>query len=137
MRFNHIGLVVHDIAAAQAHLGQTLQLTDWTDIIIDDGIGVQASFGRDASGVCYELISPHGEDSPIAGHLAQGRSILNHVAYTVDDIGAAAADLRRARAFPLGPARPAIAFGGRPVQFFMSPLKFIIELVEGEDAPRP
>ena len=136
MKFNHIGLVVRDIEAAQGQLADSLQLSGWTEIITDEGIGVQASFGRDASGVCYELIAPYGEDSPIAGHLAQGRSILNHVAYTVGDITEAAAAMRRARAFPLGPAKPAVAFGGRPVQFFMSPLKFIIELVEGQEPPR-
>jgi hypothetical protein len=31
---------------------------------------------------------------------------------------------------PTGPARPAVAFGGRRVIFLLTPLRFILELIE-------
>lgn len=130
MKFHHIGVVARDLDAARAHLSATLAIAEWSATVDDPGIGVSVCFGQDGSGVRYELIAPLGNGSPVAGHLGEDRAILNHVAYTVPNLDQAAADLRAARCFPLGAAQPAKAFSGRRVQFFMSPLRFIIELIE-------
>lgn len=95
--------------------------------------GVYVQFGRDTSGICYELVAPLGDDSPVAGALRARHNILNHVAYLIDDLSAGSAQMRRAGAVPVAPARPAVAYGGQRVQFFVSPLKMIIELVEAPE----
>ncbi|WP_213805401.1 VOC family protein [Granulicella sp. dw_53] len=129
--FDHIGLVVADIDAARAHLTTTLQMDRWTHITHDAGLGVSVQFGLGENGTpCFELIAPLGEASPIARTLAQGRTILNHIAYRVDDLAAAAEHLRAQGCFPTGDPAPAQAYGRRNVQFFLSPLRFIIELIE-------
>lgn len=102
-----------------------------TDSPVDDPLlKVRVQFCTDTSGIRYELVAPHGEGSPVTGALARGTNILNHVAYEVDDLNAAAGRLREQGAMPLGPALPAIAFGGRRVMFFLTQLRFVVELVE-------
>jgi methylmalonyl-CoA/ethylmalonyl-CoA epimerase len=129
--FDHIGLVVADIASARAHLSATLQVSRWTSVIDDAGLGVSVQFGLAQDGTpCFELVAPFGEDSPIARTLSQGRTILNHIAYRVDDLSSAAAHLRAQGCFPTGEPAPAQAYGQGNVQFFLSPLRFIIELIE-------
>ena len=95
----------------------------------DPGIGVYVLFGKDQSGVCYELISPLGENSPIRQALSTGARILNHVAYLTDDLDMEAERFRNGGCIAAGPATPAVAYGGAPVQFFVTPLRFIIELI--------
>jgi hypothetical protein len=36
----------------------------WSEAFVDDVNGVIVQFGRDDSGICYELIEPLGPDSP-------------------------------------------------------------------------
>lgn len=135
MRFDHIGVAAPDLAEARRFLSSTLRITRWTEEFIDPGIGVIVQFGRaeDSSGPWYELIAPYGDHSPISGAIKSGKNILNHVAYFVEDIEIAAACLREERCFPVSEAQPAVAYRGRNVQFFMSPLMFMIELIEGPD----
>ncbi len=130
MKFDHIGIVVPSLKAGREHLAAVFRIADWSDEITDEVNGVYAQFGRDGSGICYEVIAPLGEDSPMARVLVAKDRILNHVAYLVPDLDAAAARLRKARCMPLGAPKPGIAFGGNRLQFFISPLAFILELIE-------
>jgi methylmalonyl-CoA/ethylmalonyl-CoA epimerase len=41
--------------------------------------------------------------------------------------------LRAQGCCPAGAPQPAVAYGGRRVQFFVSPLRFVIELIEKPD----
>ena len=135
MKFDHIGLVVKKIARGRTFLEASLGVSDWTGEIRDELNGVIAQFGRDPSGLVYELLEPLGPDSPIGNALSSRRAILNHVAYRVHDLAAAADQLRDQGCAPVAPARPGIAFGGRPIQFFVTPLHFVLELIEGEEGP--
>ncbi len=130
MRFDHIGIVVPSLKVGREHLAAVFQISAWSDEITDEVNGVHAQFGRDGGGICYEVIAPLGEDSPMARVLVAKDRILNHVAYLVPDLDAAALRLRKARCMPLGAPKPGIAFGGNRLQFFISPLAFILELVE-------
>jgi len=109
-----------------------LNISDWTGVFEDPLIKVRIQFGRDASGLRYELIAPFGDGNPVDGALAAGVNILNHVAYRVDDLDQELARLRRDRCVPTTRPRPAVAFGGRRVVFLMTPLGFILELIENE-----
>lgn len=130
MIFDHIGLFVPDLETGRQHLTALLPIAQLTDPIDDPVIKVKIQFCTDTSGIRYELVAPLGEGNPVSGVLESGKGILNHVAYKVADIKAETLRLRRSGAMPLGPAKPAVAFNGQLVMFFLTPLKFIIELIE-------
>jgi len=130
--FDHIGVAVPSLAEGRQHLQQLLDIAEWTDEFDDPVNRVSVQFGHDRSGTCYELVTPFGENSPISLALQKGQRVLNHVAYLVEDL-AQAERLLDGGCIAAGPPHPAIAYGGRRIQFFVSPLRFTIELIE---APR-
>lgn len=130
MIFDHVGLFVQDIDEGKRKLNAILPVRSWGAVFDDDVLNVRVCFGKDASGMRYELVAPLGFPNPVSGALENRRNILNHIAYRVPDIAAATVALRAQHAIPIGPAKPALAFGGAPVMFFMSSLSFIIELIE-------
>ena len=132
MEFDHLGVVVADLATGRAHVSALLPVSAWTDVFQDPVQQVSVQFGHDRSGMCYELIAPSGDASPVAAALRNKANILNHVGYRVRDLDAEAARLREQRCIPLGPAAPAVAFGGARIQFFLSRYGFIVELIETE-----
>jgi methylmalonyl-CoA/ethylmalonyl-CoA epimerase len=100
VQFDHLGLVSRSLADGRAALEALLLVQEWTREITDPVNRVCVQFGRDSSGVCYELIAPLGADSPIAKTLRSGKNILNHVAYLVPDLAAGRERLRAAGAVP-------------------------------------
>ena len=132
-RFDHLGLVVKRLARGREHMTALLAIDAWTAPVEDPVNGVTLQFGRDPAGVVFELLEPLGDSSPVAAALRKGAAILNHVAYRVPDLAAGAAHLASAGAARVGDPRPAIAYGGRPIQFFVTPLRFLIELIEAPD----
>lgn len=135
--FDHLGLVVASLAEGRAHLAATLGISHWTPPVDDHGIGVSVQFGLGGPGPAIELIAPLGQCSPVAQALRTGHRILNHIAYLTPDIEASAAHLVLQGCVPTGPAQPAAAYGGRCVQFFVSPLRFMLELVEAPGHQHP
>lgn len=135
LKFDHIGLVAGTPVEGREFLAKTLNITRWSREFDDHTIGVTVQFGQagDQSGPWYELISPLGDKSPVLGTIKQGKNILSHVAYLVEDIDKASALLAENDCVSTMPAKPAVAYGGRKVQFFMTPLKFMIELIEAID----
>lgn len=131
--FDHVGVVVKTLEKGRRHFVEALGIADWTDPIEDPVNGVHLQFGRDSSGVIYELLSPLDANSPVAGALAARKNLLNHVAYRVPDLAEAATGLRAARCFPTAEPKPAIAFGGAMIQFFVTPIDTIVELIEAPD----
>ena len=133
MRFDHIGVVVPDLAQGRDHFAGLFGVVLWTEEFCDEVNDVLAQFGLDASGVCYEIIAPLGPGSPIAQALRRGQRILNHIAYRVPDLRAAAERLQAQGCMPATKPSVAIAYGGRPIQFFATPLGFLAELIEAPD----
>jgi methylmalonyl-CoA/ethylmalonyl-CoA epimerase len=133
LRFDHLGVVVSDLAVGRSHFRSVFGVEVWTDEFVDPVNGVHVQFGLDGGGICYELIAPLGLESPVAGALRTGCRILNHVAYLTDHLEASAAELRANRYSPTGNPKPGIAYGGRRIQFFVSPLGFIVELIEAPE----
>jgi methylmalonyl-CoA/ethylmalonyl-CoA epimerase len=130
MKFDHIGIFVHEIAAGDAALSATIPIARRSEIFTDPVIKVKVQFLFDESGICYELVAPFGEGNPVDGVLKTRRNVLNHVAYRTADLDAVLADQREKGAFPLNQPTPAVAFGGKRVVFLMTALNFIIELIE-------
>ena len=130
MRFDHVGIVVKELAQGFEDLARALPLVAKTRAFDDHELTVSVQFAKDASGMVYELIAPLGEKSVVSEALAKKRDVLNQLAYKTADLPASLASLRRGGGFPLGEAKPALAFGGAKVQFVYVPLGFIVELIE-------
>jgi len=133
MKFHHIGLFVSDVVNGRDVICTLFPEVQFSNVIDDPGHHVTVQFCREASGILYELVAPFGEKNPVSDVLKNGKNILNHVAYGVDDIEAAFGRMRAHGCMPLGRPMPAVAFGGRKVVFMLTPLRFIIELVEKPD----
>src|SRR5271170_5865839 len=121
MKFDHVGIVVDDIAEGRHFVAAMFGIDRWTEVFEESEIGVLAQFGIGAGGLCYELISPKGVESPVSGVLKKGMNILNHVAYLVHDLDTAARVLQELGCVPVVRPKPAVAFSGNVVQFFQSP----------------
>jgi methylmalonyl-CoA/ethylmalonyl-CoA epimerase len=130
MKFDHIGVFVQDIASGDAALNAIIPIARRSEIFTDPVIKVQVQFLYDESGICYELVAPFGEGNPVDGVLKTRRNILNHVAYRTPDLDATLQDLNSKGSFPINRPTPAVAFGGKRVVFLLTPLNFIIELIE-------
>jgi methylmalonyl-CoA/ethylmalonyl-CoA epimerase len=131
LSLDHLGLIVPDLTAGRDFLQQTLAITLWTPITHDPGLGVSVQFGTDANQtLTYELIAPLGDDSPISTALRANKNILNHLAYLTPDLAVSAAHLRAQGCHPTADPHPALAYNGALIQFFVSPLRFLIELIE-------
>jgi methylmalonyl-CoA/ethylmalonyl-CoA epimerase len=128
--FDHIGIFVKDIAEGGERLSALLPIARRSEVFEDPLIKVRVQFLYDSRGICYELVAPFGEGNPVDGVLKSGKNVLNHVAYQVENLEAAVAQLSEDGALALGPPCPAVAFGGARVVFLFTPLKFILELIE-------
>ena len=133
--FDHLGLIVSELAEGRAFLAGTLGISQWSEVIDDDGLGVAVQFGAAPNGVgpTYELVAPRGKYSPIAGQLGRGKGVLNHLAYRTADLQSSAAHLRTMGCFAASEPKPARAYDGALVQFWVSPLRFLIELIAKPD----
>lgn len=130
-RLDHIAIATPELGAAVeryrrlpgARPGPVLDLP---------GHGVRAVFVT-LGDSRIELITPLGDESPIAGFLARNPGGgLHHICYAVEDIHAARAALVASGARVLGPPRPGAH--GRPV-LFLHPRDFDGCLIELEQSP--
>lgn len=133
MRFDHIGIVVADPDSGRAMLADAFRIRRWTRVFEDPVNDVIVQFGEDPSGICYETVAPLSARSPVRRALAEGVNVVNHTAYLVADLAAEASRLRAAGFIPTAPPRPAIAYGGRPIQFFFSRARLLFELIEAPE----
>jgi methylmalonyl-CoA/ethylmalonyl-CoA epimerase len=133
MKFDHIGIVTGDMAQGRAMLAAAFGIRSWTREFRDEGIGVIVQFGRDQSGVCYELVAPLGDASPVSRVLADGVNVIHHVAYLTADLQNEAKRLRRGGFVVIGPARSAAAYSGARVQFFASETRMLFEFIEAPE----
>lgn len=133
LRFDHLGLVVSRLDRGRKHLAAGIGISQWTDELVDPVNGVRLQFGRDFAGVCYELLEPLGETSPVYAALKSGKGILNHVAYRVPNLQQWQNKMQGIGWARTSDPKPAIAYNGRLIQFFVSPVRLVIELIEAWD----
>lgn len=130
MTFDHIGIVAPDVGIACQEFAAAIGAKEISDRIEDDVLDVTVQFIRDEAGIVYEMIAPLGAQSPVAKTLRSRANLLNQIAYRCPDLTVASVALRQSGALPLGPPKPARAFGGARVQFFYMRLGFVVELIE-------
>jgi methylmalonyl-CoA/ethylmalonyl-CoA epimerase len=133
MQFDHVGVVVREMDAGREFFAKAFAIGRWTEVFVDRGIGVSVQFGLGASGPCYELIAPLHDGSPVSAALRSGHRILNHVAYRTADLAAQGERLASLGCTSAAPAHPAVAYGGSKVQFWVSPLRMIFEIIEAPE----
>lgn len=95
---DHIGFAVADVEEAIAHYSAAFGLTEWERISLPDRhmvLGV-ARLGD----TLLELIAPTSDQAAFAKFLKDKGPGVHHVAYRVDDINAALAELKE-RGVPL------------------------------------
>jgi methylmalonyl-CoA epimerase len=106
---HHLGLAVEDLDEALATYGRLFGATlEHRSTVPDQGVhAVSLLVGGDR----IELVSPTDEDTPVGRFLASRGPGMHHVAYEVDDVGAALAELAEAGAALIDEAPRAGLFG--------------------------
>ena len=129
-RLNHVAIAVPDLDAAAVTYRNMLgaQLSAAVDM---PEHGVTTIF-VELPNTKIELLGIFGDASPIAAFLERNPSGgIHHICYEVDDIKAAAADLRSKGARILGDGEPKIGAHNKPV-LFLHPKDFNGTLIELE-----
>lgn len=116
-RFDHVGIAVHDTERALEYfVGRLgLELTGSEEIPVPH---VRLTYLDAGGGVSIQLVEPIDPGSAVAAHLAAHGEGLHHIAFAVDDVPAAAAELA-------DPGAPEVTVGsgrGRPSAFVPGPV---------------
>ena len=131
MRFDHLGIVVPNLQIGRDHFFKIYGINSWTDEFFDELNGVYVQFGQSKDKVCYELVAPIDNKSPVYNVLSKKKNILNHIAYIVDAIAVCSEELLSNKFVPLGKPNKAVAYSLQRVQFFYSKeFGYILELIE-------
>ena len=131
-KLNHVAIAVPDLEAASARYRDILgaEVSDPVDL---PEHGVTTVFVN-LPNTKIELISPLGENSPIAKFLARNPAGgVHHLCYEVADIMAAKAQLEKEGVRILGDGKPSEGAHGKPV-LFLHPKDMGGTLIEIEEA---
>ncbi|WP_274453006.1 glyoxalase [Aeromonas bestiarum] len=104
MQFDHIGLVVPDLACREAYCREVLGLSRFSMVVEEP----QQQLVYDEHGRCYELVAPAGEESPVVLLLKTRCNVINYMACRVVCKQEIAPRLRELRHLPLDPASRAV-----------------------------
>ena len=128
-RIYHLGYAVEDIAAASEFYRENFGVTPGEPEVVEEQGIVATSFKVGESSI--ELVQPTRPDSPVGRFLAKRGEGFHHVAFEVDDLRAALAELKRngVELIDEGPKRGA---GGMRIAFVHPEGAFgvLTELVE-------
>ncbi len=131
MIFDHIGIIVKDIDHATKILIDDHGLECFGGKIVETEINVTLQFLVDDEGLRYEIIEPNDSTSPL-NKVLENKNInkIHHIAYRVDNLDGKCEDFRAKGYGFLTNYFSAKVFGGARVIFLMSPIGFILELIE-------
>jgi methylmalonyl-CoA/ethylmalonyl-CoA epimerase len=107
-------------------------LTDWSrEIFMDPLQRVKVTFlaGGDQSPM-LELVQPLGSDSPVFRFLGEKGGGLHHLCYEVAAIPEHLARIRAEGGVIVSRAKPAVAFGGRPIAWALTREKLLLEFLQ-------
>jgi methylmalonyl-CoA/ethylmalonyl-CoA epimerase len=93
-RIDHVGLAVHDLDAAIAFYERTFGVHLVHQEVNEEQGVREAMLAVGDSGSCIQLLAPLTPESTIAKFLDRSGEGIQQVAYGVDDIDAASAELR-------------------------------------------
>lgn len=134
MKFDHIGLVVKNIEESVSLFSSDLPGFASSAIYTDKNIDVRIQFIEYQNSNKIELIQPLSELSPIKSVLdKKNSSNIHHLAYSCKNIEQTCNHLREKGYGFLTKFYQAEAFNGARVIFLLSPLDFIVELIEDDD----
>ncbi len=134
MKFDHLGVVVNNLQEGRNHFIDIFSICKWTDEFHDSINKVNVQFGFDENDMCFEIIAPIDNTSPIYNVIKKRINILNHIAYKVDQIDKCVQHLQQDDFLILGEPSPAIAYHMKNIQFFYSKkFGYLLELIESPD----
>ena len=129
MTLDHIALAVRSIEAAADQLTKLLGYARSTPVVMNTRQKVNVLFLSKSGSLDIKLIEPAGEDSPLWESLRRGAG-LHHVAFRVDDVRKAVAELSAAGARVLAAPAPGEAFDDHLIAFCYAGSGLNIELVD-------
>ena len=130
MKFHHIGIFLSNINSGETFFKKILKIKRKSKIFLDRKLGVKVRFLYDDSGICYEIVAPYGKNNPVNKVLKKKGNILNHVAYETKNLERTINYLRKINCAPITKLQSAKAFNYRKIIFFLTPLNFIIEIIQ-------
>ena len=134
MKFDHIGIVVKSIEESRAMFERDLPGFSSSKIYLDKEIDVKIQFIEYLNSNKIELIEPLSKASPIRSVLEKKNSTnIHHLAYSCKNIEKTCNSFRDKGYGFFTKFYHAEAFNGAKVIFLLSPLNFIVELIEDND----
>lgn len=134
MKFDHIGIVVECIEESRAIFERDFSGFSSSKVYLDKEIDVKIQFIEYENSNKIELIEPLSEVSPIRSVLEKKNiSNIHHLAYLCENIEETCNSFRDKGYGFLTKFYNAEAFNGARVIFLLSPLNFIVELIEYND----
>mgnify|MGYP001411782494 FL=1 len=130
MLFHHLGIFVKSIDKSSTIFSRDLKAQKISEIIVDKDLQVKVQFFKDQNGITYELVEGIGKKNPVINTLEKNKNILNHVAYTSKDFDNQLKILNKYGYVNISNISKSVAFNGNRIVFLLSPLNFIIELIE-------
>jgi methylmalonyl-CoA/ethylmalonyl-CoA epimerase len=129
-RMHHVGFVVANIEACAPGMSRAL-LTNWNNEIFTDPLQlVRATFLKAGhQSPLFELVEPLGQNSPVFRFLGEGGG-LHHLCYEVSSIPEHLDRIRAAGGVIVSRAKPAVAFGGRPIAWALTREKLLLEFLQ-------
>lgn len=130
MLFHHLGIFVKSIDKSSIIFSRDLKVQKISEIIVDENLQVKVQFFKNENGITYELVEGIGKKNPVANTLEKNKNILNHVAYTSKQFDNQLKELNDYGYINISNISKSVAFNGNRIVFLLSPLNFIIELIE-------
>lgn len=130
MRLHHVAYTTNDLDRKAAQLRKLFGFEPIAAPIVDPTQRVRIQFLDMGEGSLMELLEPHGDKSPIAGHLKKGGG-LYHLCFEVDDLEGKLNQLRESgEAFVVCEPVQAPAINYRRVAFVVTTDRDLVEFVE-------
>ena len=130
MIFHHLGIFVKSIDKASIILSKDLKAKKKSEIIVDENLRVKVQFFKDKKGMTYELVEGIGENNPVKNCLELNKNLLNHIAYKTDNFDTQIEILIKNNYLKISNISKSVAFNNKRIIFLLSPLNFIVELIE-------
>lgn len=132
VKLHHIGFVLASIEESAASIATSLGATWNGNIILDPLQNVRVSFlqGLDNNEALFELVEPHGPQSPVSQFMRKGGG-LHHLCYEVENLESHLKFCRLVKTVVIRPPVPAIAFNGRRIAWALTAKRILLEFLEG------